>query len=53
MISGEDPKNPKKAKTTFFAIQLNTSKHTVNNSVYHRKILISINAEHCSMIKGH
>ena len=45
-------KEPKKAKTTFLPIQLNTSKHRVNNAVYYTKI-ISINEDHCSMIKGH
>ena len=51
----ERPKitEPKKAKTTFLPIQLNTSKHRVNNSVYHTKIIISISVDHCSMIKGH
>ena len=35
MISGEGPKKePQKARTTSFPIQLNTSKHRVNNSVY-------------------
>ena len=38
---------PKKAKTTFLSIQLNTSKYRVNNSVYHTKIIISIHASHC------
>ena len=54
MISGEDPiKEPKKAKTKFLPTQLNTSKNWVNTSVYHTKIIISINADQCSMIKGH
>ena len=48
---GEDPKKePKKAKTTFLPIQLNTSNQGVNNSVYHTKILMLINADHCSII---
>ena len=51
----ERPKKElKKAETTFSPIQLNTSKHRVNISMYQTKIIIiSINADHCSMIKGY
>ena len=54
MISGDDPKKePKKTKkNTFLPIQLNTSKHRMNNSVYHSKIVIPINADHCRKIEG-
>ena len=50
MISRKDPKKrTQKGKNYIFA---NTTEYIrVNNSVYHTKIIISINADHCSMVK--